>query len=530
MTSPAACVMLSAAIFLLTICSAQLPPRTSHSGSRATLHSALPLRSSRARLLAAAPPPPPPFRAHFRASFRSASRAHSASAYAQLMAILQPVAFAKAAATKLGDKQPVTVPASDFPSSAQSALTGLLAPGFKLQLDVWPMYKANLSHVFATGWDDFKAPELTSPDDPAYSASLTELVIVYVKITMQDTNLSSLPLAPSANWPFAAQSPPVRPFTASFFPSILSAQAYPGAVMQPFWDSRRQAAEQQQQPPPPPLQPASSAGLATPIVLGGDAEVFRYLTPVADTEQPYECYAVSVNGAYAITTSTAEVTATPNGKIVNQRCEEKLLTDQFVALIVPSTVPPMPPPPPSPSPPPPPPSPPPSPPPPPPSPIIQAPVPPSPPSGGGSSGVGIGVGVALGVLVAAGVAGLVYVWLARRQQREKGDRNLGRGRAAVFAAMHSASKSRWWFGGGSGRGLGESLPSKGSKVDLAKKLSEADIGAEKDRKKNELENVGSAESDRLADGVLCEEIVSGEVFTGESSLGTDVAGDISDGR
>ncbi|CAI5537494.1 unnamed protein product [Closterium sp. Naga37s-1] len=207
--------------------------------------------------------------------------------------------------------------------------------------------------------NDIGVPPTISPIDPAYSSDLTELVFVYVKITMRDTNPSSPPLAPSANWPFAARKPPVHSFTASFFPSVISFQGYP--VTEP--------------PPPPPPPPAGS-----------------------------------------------------------------------------------------------------------------------------NAGVFMGVGVALGVLLLAAVAGFLYVWLVRRQQREQGDKNLDRGRAAVFAAMHSAGKNRWWFG------VGGSLRSKGSKGELTSKRSEGDTGAEKDSK--ELADVGSAEMQGI----------SGEVFTGESSL------------
>ncbi|CAI5991265.1 unnamed protein product [Closterium sp. NIES-64] len=172
-------------------------------------------------------------------------------------------------------------------------------------------------------------------------------------------------------------------------------------------------------------------------------------------------------------------------------------------------------------------APPPSPPPPPQSPVTEPiPPPPPPPAGGSNVGVFIGVGVALGVLLLAAIAGVLYVWLVRRQQREQGDRNLDRGRAAVFAAMHSANKNRWWFGG-KGSGVGGSLRSKGSKGELTSKRSEGDTGAEKDSK--ELGDVGSAESGKLVDGNMMQGI-SSEVFTRESSLGEGVGGDIREGR
>ncbi|CAI5942461.1 unnamed protein product [Closterium sp. NIES-65] len=286
----------------------------------------------------------------------------------------------------MGQDHPVTIPYPAFPPSAQSALSKLLVPGFKLQLDAWPLYKANLSLMLGYKKDDIDVPNTISPIDPAYTSDLTELVFVYVKITMQDTNPSSSPLAPSANWPFAARNPPVHSFTASFFPSVICLQGYP--VTEPI-------------PPPPP-----------------------------------------------------------------------------------------------------------------------------PPAGGSNVGVFIGVGVALGVLLLAAIAGVLYVWLVRRQQREQGDRNLDRGRAAVFAAMHSANKNRWWFGG-KGSGVGGSLRSKGSKGELTSKRSEGDTGAEKDSK--ELGDVGSAESGKLVDGNMMQGI-SSEVFTRESSLGEGVGGDIREGR
>ncbi|CAI5463420.1 unnamed protein product [Closterium sp. Yama58-4] len=501
--SSAVCIQLSATLFLLALCSAHLPPRATL--SRSTLQLRLPLReSSRAHFLAGAPPPPPPLSAYSRASTVPAPPASSASAYAQLMAILQPIAFAKAAATKMGENQPVTIPYPAFPPPARSALSKLLVPGFKLQLDVWPLYKANLSLMFYYNDDDIVVPVSISPIDPAYSPDLTELVFVYVKITMQDTNPSSTPLAPSANWPFAARNPPVHSFTASFFPSVISLQGYPGAVMQPFRTGRAP------QPLPPP-----QAAFPAPIAFDGDAEKFKFLTTVSSFQQPYSCFSAALSGAFHVGPSDTQREFPSDGgaEILNRMCEEDMLTDQFVNLVVPSTVPPMPPPPPSPSPPPPPPSPPPSPPPPPQAPVTEPIAPPPPPPAGGSNvGVFIGVGVALGVLLLAAVAGVLYVWLVRRKQREQGDKNLDRGRAAVFAAMHSAGKNRWWFGG-KGSGVGESLRSKGSKGELTSKRSEGDTGAEKDSK--DLANVGGTES---------------EVFTGESSMGEGVGGDIREGR
>ncbi|CAI7860784.1 unnamed protein product [Closterium sp. NIES-53] len=519
--SSAACIQLSATLFLLALCSAHHPTRAALSRSRATLQLRLPLRkSSRSHFVAGASPPPPPLSAYSRASSLPAPPASSASAYTQLMTILQPIAFAKAAATILGEIQPVTIPYPDFPPSAQSTLSKLLVPGFELQLEVWPLYKANLSIMWVYKKNDIGVPPTISPIDPAYSSDLTELVFVYVKITMRDTNASSPPLAPSANWPFAARNPPVHPFTASFFPSVISFQGYPGAVMQPY---RAGPAPQ----PPPQSPPAAS--LAAPIAFAGVAEQFNYLTSLASLQLPYECFSVALSGAFRVYPSQTEqgYVNSDGGVALKRKCMEDMLTDQFVNLVVPSTVPPMPPPPPSPSPPPPPPSPPPSPPPPPQSPVTEPiPPPPPPPAGGSNAGVFIGVGVALGVLLLAAVAGLLYVWLVRRQQRAQGDRNLDRGRAAVFAAMHSANKNRWWFGRKQS-GVGGSLRSKGSKGELTSKQGEGDTGAEKDSK--ELADVGSAECGKLVDGITMQGI-SSEVFTGESSLGEGVGGDIREGR